>query len=875
MTRLGKEVVSSALRRACAAHVGTGTVSHRPDVELCLGDVCQGSVWRLVWREGRAQVLCEDSSSQSGNVVRVCTTMETLSKLASGELSALSALRRGLVKVERGGFEREQVVWCFPILKQAGLELVRRRIDERELLYDLEVWITGERLVEEAGGYAYCAYRICVASSGEQWNVERRYSQFRQLWRQVDKEVHIDDRDSVSSMRSPLSMSRLALCVNDEKGDASGARFPSRRGPLASRLKRRAELEAWLQRTARRTQVDVAEHLYPFLEVPRELCELLACDRHTSKSLRAPICGDAAGANRARALRRARELEKYVQKLLFADTKLFLRTFLAWTLCVAMSVLFPKIVAPLVCIFAPPLAALPVFVVTVKGQAWTMAAAISMRVVAGEIGLVRAAHVYAVASCAISVYVVATAAVDRVWKLEKGTEHREAYFDSIHRLVAPLVADQMAALKSIWVKIGQYVSVRADVVPKPWNEALKVLQDDLPADNKRQICRTLREAYGIGRVFDSFDYTPLASASIAQVHTAYYEGRKVAVKIQHRGVAELFRADIRRAIKIARFCAKLNSDFEATVTILETWQRDLWKELDFTLEAANARRARALLSEVAGADDVVVPAPIDALVAQTAFAMDFFEPSFKIDDDDLLSEAYYAVDKTALCTKLAHVLSYLLFDRGFTNADPHPGNVLVGPSPTDPTDFRIALLDWGWSLELQRNELNAWRDLVIALKDLDVQAASQALRSLGYKNSQDDRVPERSVQFFAFLLRDTSGRHDAQAQTKQFFDKRKAQEKADTAKKVREAKGRRVQALPESFLCVVRTLGAFRGICAHLGVELPLSEIMAHHAKTGQMRDATAASSTNDSQRQSNDQDATALHRRPAPPPVDVVGNRM
>lgn len=258
---------------------------------------------------------------------------------------------------------------------------------------------------------------------------------------------------------------------------------------------------------------------------------------------------------------------------------------------------------------------------------------------------------------------------------------------------------------------------------------------------------------------------PLASASIAQVHRArLYSGQAVAVKIQHAGVAAVFLADMARSIKIARVCAWLNSDFETMLTVLTSWEKEIHFELDFEHEVANIRLIRAALLDKHGAN-VCVPAVINALVSKRVFAMEFIEDSFKIDDFQL---SYHGVNKLELMRLVVHVWCTMLFRVNAVNADPHPGNLHVRLS-SDGT-VQPVLLDWGWVVRLSPGALDGWRGLVVALSEMDVSGASKALQALGYRNNQDDRAPERSVEFFAYLMRDTSGIKEAKKESKEFFE---------------------------------------------------------------------------------------------------------
>mmetsp|Transcript_10028 Transcript_10028/g.26073 ORF Transcript_10028/g.26073 Transcript_10028/m.26073 type:complete len:225 (+) Transcript_10028:331-1005(+) len=111
------------------------------------------------------------------------------------------------------------------------------------------------------------------------------------------------------------------------------------------------------------------------------------------------------------------------------------------------------------------------------------------------------------------------------------------------------------------------------------------------------------------------------------------------------------------------------------------------------------------------------------------------------------------VDRKQLLRQIVHVWALSLLNNNAVNADPHPGNLLFRLTPDG--QAQPVLLDWGWVVRLQRHELLAYRSLVMALADMDMVAATKSLKDLGYENTQDDRAPERSVQFFSHLFRDT------------------------------------------------------------------------------------------------------------------------
>merc|ERR1719353_2650942 len=147
-------------------------------------------------------------------------------------------------------------------------------------------------------------------------------------------------------------------------------------------------------------------------------------------------------------------------------------------------------------------------------------------------GWMRAAIVY---------YLVAKLVNKYVLRLE-GSD-ADQYWERRHTRAAPFVVSRLAALGSLYVKLGQYISARADLAPPAWKGFLEALQDDLDADGPRVVRRTVEKAFGkkVEEVFATFEWTPVASASIAQVHRAdFNDGSAVAVKVRHAHIVGVF-----------------------------------------------------------------------------------------------------------------------------------------------------------------------------------------------------------------------------------------------------------------------------------------------------------------------------------------------
>jgi predicted unusual protein kinase regulating ubiquinone biosynthesis (AarF/ABC1/UbiB family) len=143
---------------------------------------------------------------------------------------------------------------------------------------------------------------------------------------------------------------------------------------------------------------------------------------------------------------------------------------------------------------------------------------------------------------------------------------------------------------------GQVVSTRTDVLPKTYTDVLKTLQDDVPGFSGKRAKEIVSVELGkpCDAIFTNFSSEPIAAASLGQVHTATYKGKKVAVKVQRAGLKELFDVDLKNLKKLAELLDKFDPKTDGAdrdwVAIYEESERLLYLEIDYLNEAANAER---------------------------------------------------------------------------------------------------------------------------------------------------------------------------------------------------------------------------------------------------------------------------------------------
>ncbi|MHB8171157.1 MAG: ABC1 kinase family protein [Thermincolia bacterium] len=262
-----------------------------------------------------------------------------------------------------------------------------------------------------------------------------------------------------------------------------------------------------------------------------------------------------------------------------------------------------------------------------------------------------------------------------------------------------------------FTKLGQILSTRPDLIPPEFARELSTLQDHVDEMSAEEIrAQVVKELGDLPEaIFDYFDYRPVASASIGQVHLGILKtGQKVAVKVQRPRIRETIQQDIDL---IKRFSKVLN---ERTILgqvcdvaeIVNVFERHMQRELDYTTEALNTENFRNILSDVS---IVVVPAVYWRYTTKEVLTVDYIEGTkFK----DLPPE--FNFDPQQLANRMMYAVLHPFFAEGVFHGDPHPGNVLVM------ADGRVALIDFGivGRFEPEYRQMAALLMLALAEKDV-------------------------------------------------------------------------------------------------------------------------------------------------------------
>lgn len=297
-------------------------------------------------------------------------------------------------------------------------------------------------------------------------------------------------------------------------------------------------------------------------------------------------------------------------------------------------------------------------------------------------------------------------------------------------------------LGSTYIKLGQVLSTRSDLLPAKVIKELAKLQDDVPPFPFSEVKRIIEKELSrpITELFESFDETPFGSASIGQVHKAYLkDGEPVAVKVQRPGIQGIIEVDLEIMLHLATLMERHIEELalHRPVKIVEEFTRTLEKETDYTVEAANIERfSRNFL----GDPTLYIPKVYHELSTERVLTMEFVE-GIKISKVERLKEA--GLDPKIITERGADLILTQIFEHGFFHADPHPGNIFVLPNNV------VCLLDFGMAGAVNRTTREDFVDLIDAVVRQNAYHATQVLLKLTTWEAEPNlRLLEREVAEF-------------------------------------------------------------------------------------------------------------------------------
>ena len=378
----------------------------------------------------------------------------------------------------------------------------------------------------------------------------------------------------------------------------------------------------------------------------------------------------------------------------------------------------------------------------------------------------------------------------------KGTVWGAARRDKHHHWSARKFYEAAVKNQGLLIKTGQFLGSRPDVLPDAYVDVLSALHDEVPPETFANIKQVIERELGrpLAEIFTEFDETPVASASLAQVHRAVLnDGRVCAVKVLYPGIEQIVDIDLANMSFFIGVLNRLDRSMDYRF-VTEEMRKHIPLELDFINEGHNNERIAADFKYV---DDIVVPDIYWEYSSRRVLTMEYID-GVKI--TDAAGMRRIGVDPSDAAKILVFAFAEMIVKNGFFHADPHPGNLMVLPGP------KLVLIDFGQAKELEP----AFKDVLVrftrTLLDGDNAAMGQAFRDLGFRTKKDDaegyeQLGDAYVGRVAKHMRDTGA---GWAEGEVF------QESYEDVSKI--LKKNQLKAMPPELLLVGRVFGLLNGL---------------------------------------------------------------
>jgi predicted unusual protein kinase regulating ubiquinone biosynthesis (AarF/ABC1/UbiB family) len=380
-----------------------------------------------------------------------------------------------------------------------------------------------------------------------------------------------------------------------------------------------------------------------------------------------------------------------------------------------------------------------------------------------------------------------------------------------HRLNARRVERTILELDGLFIKFGQLISILTNFLPQEFRSELEGLQDAIPARPLHEIEARVRSELGKGpaELFAEFESTPIASASLAQVHEARLlppDGRRIALKVQHADIDEIVRLDLRalrRILSLVQFFTRVRG--------LESYHSEIremiLEELDFGLEAENIEHIAAQF-----ADDPMVSCPtvVHEFSTRRVLATELVEGTKITDVAELES---LKVDRSALAERILTAYCRMIFVDGVYHADPHPGNIFARP------DGGIVFVDFGAVGRLSKDMREGIPLFLEGVLKSDPPKITAALRRMGFvaRGDASGDVADRVIEYFQRRFLEQVTIESWSLRDVQVDVRTKLEAMADLKKL--DVSFRQLTStfqVPKDWVLLERTLLLLLGLCTHL-----------------------------------------------------------
>ena len=336
------------------------------------------------------------------------------------------------------------------------------------------------------------------------------------------------------------------------------------------------------------------------------------------------------------------------------------------------------------------------------------------------------------------------------WRFTKRFHSRNsnlARLESVNRRNSRRIYRAILQLQGLYIKVGQLISIMTNFLPPAFRTDLEGLQDQVPPRSYDAIERRLREEFdgkGPDELFSEFDVTPMASASIGQVHRAkLLDGRAVAVKVQYPDIEGVVRSDLTSLRRIIGLIQRTMPAYQGLDNVYLEIKSMILQELDFLAEARNIDAVSVNFTEDPA---ICFPTVVPEFTTRRVITTEFMTGA-KV--SDVASLDAMGVDRQQVARMVVEAYCRQIFHDGIYHADPHPGNILISAGPT------IKFLDFGAVAEISPNMRHGIINILQGAINRDTSKVIAALREMGFiALNSDPRVYDRVVDYFHSRFQD-------------------------------------------------------------------------------------------------------------------------
>jgi len=297
------------------------------------------------------------------------------------------------------------------------------------------------------------------------------------------------------------------------------------------------------------------------------------------------------------------------------------------------------------------------------------------------------------------------------------------------------------SLGPVYIKLGQWLSSRADILPQPYLEELAKLQDSVPVVPFAQVKPIIEKDLGpIDEKFDEIDTNSISGASIGQVYRGSILGQQIVIKVKRPGIEKIVEQDLKVLKKILPLALRFvdpNLRYSAKA-MLSQFIETVYEEMDYTIESKNLKKIK---DDMKGSNQVIVPSVFDDFSSKNVLTMEYL-PGIKITNVQALDEK--GIDREQLVIDVHKVFFTMLLKHSIFHADPHPGNIAV----TD--DGKLILYDYGMVGKINNETRFKLIRLYLALVEKNPSRVVNAMNDLrmltpGYNRSVIEKGIELSI----------------------------------------------------------------------------------------------------------------------------------